>query len=36
MMASWLRDAEDRGIHLLSYDRPGYGDSTAQPGRSVG
>lgn len=35
MMSSWLRDAEQRGIHLISYDRPGYGGSTAQPGRSV-
>ena len=34
-MASWVRDAERRGIHLLSYDRPGYGGSTAQPGRTV-
>jgi pimeloyl-ACP methyl ester carboxylesterase len=35
MMSSWLRDAEQRGIHLISYDRPGYGGSTPQPGRSV-
>jgi pimeloyl-ACP methyl ester carboxylesterase len=28
-------DAEAKGIHLISYDRPGYGRSTAQPGRSV-
>ncbi len=35
MMSSWLRDAEQRGIHLISYDRPGYGGSTAHPGRSV-
>jgi pimeloyl-ACP methyl ester carboxylesterase len=35
MMSSWLRDAEQRGIHLLSYDRPGYGGSSAHPGRSV-
>jgi pimeloyl-ACP methyl ester carboxylesterase len=35
MMASWLRDAEQRGIRLISYDRPGYGGSTAQPGRTV-
>ncbi len=32
---SWLRDAERRGIHLISYDRPGYGGSTVQPGRTV-
>lgn len=30
-----VEDAERRGIHLVSYDRPGYGGSTAQPGRSV-
>jgi len=30
-----VRDAEDRGIRLVSYDRPGYGGSTAAPGRSV-
>jgi pimeloyl-ACP methyl ester carboxylesterase len=35
MMSSWLRDAEHRGIRLLSYDRPGYGGSTPQPGRSI-
>ena len=31
----WLKDAEQSGIRLISYDRPGYGGSTAQPGRSV-
>jgi len=31
----WLEDAERRGILLISYDRPGYGGSTPQPGRSV-
>lgn len=30
-----LRDAEDKGIRLFSYDRPGYGDSTRVKGRSV-
>ena len=35
LAAAWCRDAEQRGIRLLSYDRPGYGASTAQPGRSV-
>ena len=35
MMASWVRDAEQRGLRLLSYDRPGYGGSTARPGRIV-
>jgi pimeloyl-ACP methyl ester carboxylesterase len=28
-------DAADRGIRLISYDRPGYGESDPQPGRSV-
>ena len=30
-----LQDAEERDIHLISYDRPGYGGSTPQPGRTV-
>jgi pimeloyl-ACP methyl ester carboxylesterase len=30
-----VRLAERQGIRLLSYDRPGYGGSTARPGRSV-
>jgi pimeloyl-ACP methyl ester carboxylesterase len=30
-----VRDAEERGLRLLSYDRPGYGGSTAAPDRSV-
>jgi pimeloyl-ACP methyl ester carboxylesterase len=28
-------DAAARGLRLISYDRPGYGGSTAQPGRSI-
>ena len=28
-------DAAARGLRLISYDRPGYGGSTSQPGRSV-
>lgn len=28
-------DAAERGIRLIGYDRPGYGGSTPQPGRSV-
>lgn len=32
---SWLADAADRHIHLISYDRPGYGRSTANPERTV-
>jgi pimeloyl-ACP methyl ester carboxylesterase len=31
----WIKDAEERGIHLISYERPGYGSSTPQPGRTV-
>ena len=30
-----LADAAERGIRLIAYDRPGYGGSTAHPGRSV-
>jgi pimeloyl-ACP methyl ester carboxylesterase len=29
-------DAAFRGLRLISYDRPGYGNSTPQPGRTVG
>ena len=29
------RDAEERGIRLITYDRPGYGGSTPLPGRTV-
>jgi pimeloyl-ACP methyl ester carboxylesterase len=31
----WLEDAATRGIQLISYDRPGYGGSTSQPGLAV-
>jgi pimeloyl-ACP methyl ester carboxylesterase len=31
-----VESAERLGVRLISYDRPGYGGSTAQPGRSVG
>ncbi|HEY3312421.1 MAG TPA: alpha/beta hydrolase [Anaerolineales bacterium] len=31
----WVKDAESRGIRLISYDRPGYGGSTSQPGRTI-
>jgi pimeloyl-ACP methyl ester carboxylesterase len=31
----WVKDAAARGIHLISYERPGYGGSTPQPGRTV-
>jgi len=29
------RDAAAKGIRLLGYDRPGYGESTRRPGRTV-
>lgn len=30
-----VRDAAERGIRLIAYDRPGYGNSTRDPGRAV-
>ena len=30
-----VEDAEQRGIRLIGYDRPGYGGSTSHPGRNV-
>lgn len=30
-----VRDAAARGLRLISYDRPGYGESSPQPGRTV-
>jgi pimeloyl-ACP methyl ester carboxylesterase len=30
-----VADATARGLRLISYDRPGYGESTPQPGRTV-
>jgi pimeloyl-ACP methyl ester carboxylesterase len=30
-----LVDAVERGIRLISYDRPGYGGSTSHPGRRI-
>jgi pimeloyl-ACP methyl ester carboxylesterase len=35
LYAGWIADAEKKGIRLIGYDRPGYGGSTARPGRSV-
>lgn len=35
LYAPHLRDAEAKGIRLFSYDRPGYGGSTRNKGRSV-
>jgi pimeloyl-ACP methyl ester carboxylesterase len=31
----WVQDAQSRGIRLISYERPGYGGSTPQRGRTV-
>jgi pimeloyl-ACP methyl ester carboxylesterase len=31
----WVQDAADRGVRLISYDRPGYGGSTRHEGRTV-
>ena len=31
----WVRDAAARGLRLVTYDRPGYGGSSPQPGRTV-
>ena len=33
--ASWIEDAAARGIRLITYDRPGYGESSPQRGRTV-
>jgi pimeloyl-ACP methyl ester carboxylesterase len=35
LFAADVRSAQRLGIRLISYDRPGYGGSTRQPGRSV-
>jgi pimeloyl-ACP methyl ester carboxylesterase len=32
---AWADDARERGLRMISYDRPGYGPSTSQPGRTV-
>jgi pimeloyl-ACP methyl ester carboxylesterase len=31
----WIEDAAARGLTLVTYDRPGYGGSSPQPGRRV-
>jgi pimeloyl-ACP methyl ester carboxylesterase len=31
----WITEAAAKGIHLISYDRPGYGGSTPYPGHTV-
>lgn len=30
-----MRDAAERGLRLIGYDRPGYGGSSPHPGRAV-
>jgi len=35
LFGAWLEDATAQGIRLICYDRPGYGGSTPQPGRTV-
>jgi pimeloyl-ACP methyl ester carboxylesterase len=35
LFAPVAADAAARGLRLIGYDRPGYGGSTAQPGRTV-
>jgi pimeloyl-ACP methyl ester carboxylesterase len=36
LYAPHARLAEEQGIRLIGYDRPGYGGSTPQPGRTIG
>jgi pimeloyl-ACP methyl ester carboxylesterase len=31
----WVMAAADAGLRLISYDRPGYGGSSPQPGRTI-
>ena len=35
LYGEWITDAEQKGIRLIGYDRPGYGGSTAHPGHTV-
>ena len=35
LYGGWIADAEQKGIRLISYDRPGYGGSTAYPGHTL-
>jgi pimeloyl-ACP methyl ester carboxylesterase len=35
LYGGWIADAENKGIRLIGYDRPGYGGSTAHPGYTV-
>jgi pimeloyl-ACP methyl ester carboxylesterase len=36
LYGDWVQDAVARGLTLITYDRPGYGGSSEQPGRTVG
>ncbi len=35
LYGGWIADAAEKGIYLISYDRPGYGGSTVYPGHTV-
>jgi pimeloyl-ACP methyl ester carboxylesterase len=35
LFGAWIEDAQARGVRLVSYDRPGYGGSSPQPGHRV-
>jgi len=35
LFEGWVRDAAARGLTLIAYDRPGYGESSPRPGRVV-
>lgn len=35
LFPAWIEDAEARGIRLIGYDRPGYGNSDPQPGYRI-
>jgi pimeloyl-ACP methyl ester carboxylesterase len=35
LYSPWVADAAPRGLRLVGYDRPGYGGSMSQPGRSI-
>src|SRR5262249_28746129 len=36
LLGAHVDDARARGIRLIGYDRPGYGGSSAHPGRPIG
>jgi pimeloyl-ACP methyl ester carboxylesterase len=35
LLEPWLEHAASAGVHLIAYDRPGYGGSAAQGGRTI-